>query len=285
MKQLIYTTLPWLRTFTSDKIVKSKWLNGWGLQVMRMKLAQKKYERKHVTIPPQYENDIKYFQENGILQLNDFLPLDEFNKLKEEVLAIKSSEPWQETGKEFGPNMLYMFDLYTLSPQKYPLLYKFFSNQKLNDIFSIVEKRKIDIANKEIIAGFQYLVQGPDNGKHDPETDLHADTFFNTHKAWLYLDDVALANGPFTFVPKSHNIYLEGRLEKEKNYSLDITSKGSRRVEKKELDELGLEEKIYTCKANTLVIANTLGYHRRLRGLDGHDRLTIALSARSNPFF
>jgi hypothetical protein len=285
MKQLIYNTLPFLRTFTADKIVKSKVLNSMGLQVLRMKLAHKRYKRKHINIPTQYIDEIKSFEQYGVLQLNDFLPSIEFLKLKEECLLIKADEAWKETEKEFGPNKLYMFDLYSLSPQKYPKLFAFFKNKKLNDLFSILERRPVDISNKEVIAGFQYLVQGSDNGKHDAETDLHADTFFNTHKAWLYMDDVTVANGPFTFVPQSHNIFLKGRLDKEKNYSKDINAKGSRRVEQQELEELGLVEKVFTCRANTLVVANTLGYHRRLRGVEGHDRLTIAFSARANPFF
>jgi len=30
----------------------------------------------------------------------------------------------------------------------------------------------------------------------DPQTELHSDIFFNTHKAWLYLDDVRREHGP-----------------------------------------------------------------------------------------
>lgn len=177
-----------------------------------------------------------------------------------------------------------MLDIFSLDLSKYRALNKLIQNEYINDLFSIMEKRQIKIPNKDIVVQIQYLVQGDENGTEDPETQLHSDTFFNTHKAWLYLDDVGIENGPFVFVPKTHNIYIEGRLKREKEYSENINLKGSRRVSNDELLSLGLHEEVFNCKKNTLLMANTLGYHRRLRGVSGNDRLTIAFSARSNPF-
>jgi hypothetical protein len=114
---------------------------------------------------------------------------------------------------------------------------------------------------------------------------LHIDTFFNTHKAWLYLSDVTAADGPFVYVPGSHRLdprrligdYL-GSLLPAPDYA------GSRRIAAKELVARGLEEKVYTCVANTLVIANTTGYHRRLKGRAGNVRMAVQLGCRFHPF-
>src|SRR5690554_1102486 len=35
----------------------------------------------------------------------------------------------------------------------------------------------------------------------DPQTVLHIDTVFHTHKVWLYLHDVDEATGPLVYVP------------------------------------------------------------------------------------
>ena len=285
MKQLIYNLIPIVRTFTEDKLVKSKFFNSLGLQAWRMKLAHARYQKKKVDTPFHIENMISEFSKSGILQFDNFLDELEFSQVRQECLDIRKNEDMTRYAKQEGPNMMYNPNIFDLDLEKYPALKKLLTNEKLNLLFSTLEKRPINIANKDIYVQMQYLVQGKDNGKKDPETELHADTFFNTHKAWIYLDDVKEENAPFVFVPTTHNIYLKGRLEKEKAYSKDIGAKGSRRIMQEELDELQLKEKVYTCKKNTLVIANTLGYHRRLRGVDGHDRLTLAFSARSNPFF
>ncbi len=284
MKQFIYRTLPIVRTFTTDKLIKSPLLNRLGWQPLRMKIADWRFSKKSYSIPTEIQNDIAAFRQNGIIQYDNFLEESEFAALKQDCAAIKTNENWQKGGRKDGPNMIYMLNIFSLDLQKYPAIARLLENKKLNALFSALEKRPINIANEDIIVQFQYLVQGENDGTHDPETELHADTFFNTHKAWIYLDEVKLANGPFVFVPSTNNIYLNGRLEREKTYSNTPNVKGSRRVLQEELDELGLQEKVYTCNQNTMVMANTLGYHRRLKGDAGNDRLTIAFSARANPF-
>jgi hypothetical protein len=58
----------------------------------------------------------------------------------------------------------------------------------------------------------------------------------------------------------------------------------SRRVTPEELESRGLEETVFTVKANTLVVANVCGYHRRLKGVPGRRRLGVHFSHRRNPF-
>ncbi len=111
---------------------------------------------------------------------------------------------------------------------------------------------------------------------------MHSDIFFNTHKAWLYLRDVDTEIGPLVFVKGSHRLSL-GQLGYLYQESVS-RAKGSRRITPDELERLGLEETVLVCKANTLVIANTCGYHRRLRGEPGRERLALHWSVRLNPF-
>ena len=40
----------------------------------------------------------------------------------------------------------------------------------------------------------------------DPETQLHSDIFFTSHKGWLYLTDVTPDSGPFVYVKGSHRL-------------------------------------------------------------------------------
>jgi hypothetical protein len=53
----------------------------------------------------------------------------------------------------------------------------------------------------------------------DPQTALHSDISYPSMKAWLYLTDVALEDGPFVYVPGSHRA-TPARLAWERTKSL-----------------------------------------------------------------
>ena len=121
-----------------------------------------------------------------------------------------------------------------------------------------------------------------DPSLHDGQTDLHIDAPFNTHKLWLYLDDVTPDHAPFVYVPMSHKLdwvrlrgdYLESI---GKNF-------GSRKIGDEEVLRRGLETVVVTCPRNTLVLANTCGYHGRAVGAPGATRRSLHMMFRSNPF-
>ena len=273
-----------LRIFTTDKLIKSPFLNKIGLQIWRIKLADLIFRLKAKHVNDKYDTEISNYLHNGYIKFDEFLSPKEFAEVKSECVLIKETEDWRKYGRKDGPNQIFMFDLNKLDRKKYPAIFKFLNHEKLIAIFSGAEKKQIKLDDGRVAIQFQYLIQGEEDGTHDPETDLHADTFFNTNKAWLYLDDVKMENGPFVYVPKTNKVNLPNRINREYSYSLEKNAKGSRRVTQVEMVELGLEEKIFTCQANTLVMANTLGYHKRFRGKAGYDRLTLAISVRFNPF-
>ena len=147
-----------------------------------------------------------------------------------------------------------------------PYTYKFLTEPRLHAILEAAEKRPLGyLAGHRVL---ERLIQGPvGEPEDDPETELHNDTYFSNHKAWLYLNDVEMENGPFVYVKRSH------RLSPTQLYYVYRESctrnQGARRVARDELERLGLQETIVTCPKNTLVIANVFGFHRRLRGRPG----------------
>jgi hypothetical protein len=75
----------------------------------------------------------------------------------------------------------------------------------------------------------------------DPQTELHVDTFFNTHKMWLHLDDVTTENAPFVYVPGSHLLdRVRLRHEYVASTSRNDTDDRSRRVTDEEVRNRGL---------------------------------------------
>ncbi|MBW0143970.1 phytanoyl-CoA dioxygenase family protein [Sphingomicrobium clamense] len=128
------------------------------------------------------------------------------------------------------------------------------------------------------------------DGTPDPQVKPHADTFHSSMKAWLFLEDVAAGDGAFSYVRGSHRLTPE-RLawHHEVATSLEerdrLTRRGSFRASAEDLRRMGLgEPEELAVKANTLVVADTFGFHAR--GPSGPDltRVEIWAYSRRNPF-
>ena len=108
------------------------------------------------------------------------------------------------------------------------------------------------------------------SGGADPQTALHADTFHATSKFWLFLHDVGPEDGPFIYAPGSHVLTPE-RLDWEYEQSLTAReerrshhSYGSFRISWDDAMALGYARpRQMVVKANTLVVADTYGFHSR----------------------
>jgi hypothetical protein len=128
-------------------------------------------------------------------------------------------------------------------------------------------------------------------GPADPQTVLHADTFHPTVKAWLFLTDVAEEAGPFTYVPGSHRLSPE-RLDWERRMSLAARHspnaeirQGSFRIDQADLPSLGLPQpRSFAVPGNTLVVADTFGFHARGPSNRPSLRVEIWAYGRRSPF-
>jgi hypothetical protein len=137
----------------------------------------------------------------------------------------------------------------------------------------------------------QTVIVDPDQSGVDPQADLHADTFHPTAKLWLFLDDVGDDDGPFVYVPGSHRL-TPGRLRWEYAQSLSARDDprthhalGSFRIDPAELPALGYgPPRRLTVAANTLVVADTFGFHQRAPSRRPTTRVAIYGYLRRNPF-
>lgn len=118
---------------------------------------------------------------------------------------------------------------------------------------------------------FLNVVHG-ENNIGDPQKHFHSDAFFPSMKAWIFLKDVALEDGPFVYIPESNKLTFQRlRLEYQKSIfcakrkeSVYQALRGSFRYNEAEINSLQLPEPTNFCvKKNTLVIANTFGIHKR----------------------
>ncbi|MEI2415961.1 phytanoyl-CoA dioxygenase family protein [Orrella sp. JC864] len=266
MSKLIrWLKLPWwivqlatgAKSFQDNPLIGSRLLNRAGLHAARVRLAHRlAASRRRRLAHLVSEADRAAFDANGYVIKTDFLPPGQFEALRAELLqtALPAREMLQGDPAWLG-------------------LLRYVGSFKLQPLCYV-----------------QTILSHVRQDDPDPQTRLHADTFHASVKAWLFLTDVAEDEGPFTYVPGSHRLTPE-RLCWEKARSLEaagldrMSARGSLRVDEHELAALGYgPPRVFAVRKNTLVVADTVGFHARGPSVRPSTRVEIWGYGRRNPF-
>lgn len=245
-----------------------------------------------------------FFNANGYLTLSNFLDDETFGRLRTEVhraiedaaarfpLTAGTRPGYQErTLRPFG------FDRYdggTLNrfipirekAELLPECNAFVHHPLLNAI----NRHMIGQPQNENYVWIYQILQGPESdGLNDPQKLFHRDTFFSALKFWYFIDPVAAEDGPFEYVAGSHKLdrararweqrralmALDRRLAPTQS-CWEFSRGGSFRANISELEAMGLPAPTpLTVDANTFVIADTFGFHRRGDAQAGRTRLSL----------
>jgi hypothetical protein len=285
--------------------------NRLGLQVMR---AVSKHALWHLR-PGRATNDhASTLERDGIVVLNNFLKPEQFARVRAEYEASKRSLPYV---KEFDHALNVSENTYVdpaqvsdvpvaiqeeLDMAKHPLamsesLRLFRDSELIKEIVATAARRRVRIPPSASIITWRRSCAADSLVNERPRTRprgeymLHADTHYPTFKAWFYLSAVDESNGAFVFVRRSHKLSLE-RLKYEYHASVRVAESKKdgrwkttpyghiRQIDREYLDRMGVREEAICGPANTLVIANTSGFHRRGELLGEAPRETIHLNFR-----
>jgi hypothetical protein len=273
------------RIFTGKKMIDIPILNKMGLQVWRIKMAGFRHSlRPKLHDDKIFEDDTQSFDKNGAIVKKEFLDTDFYGQVKTE--AQRALKQDMDKGKEnfFGDNKKVLINILDLDEDSYPALYKLLKSSYVTNLFRFATRRPLSFTKKEkgSLAQIEYLLQG-DDSKEDVETQIHSDIYHSSFKAWLYLNDISMEHGPLTYFMKSRN-NDKAKLNFEYQNSIKPTPDKSRRITKEELEKRDLKETVMNVKENTFVMADINGYHRRLKGEKGKERLAIIFRERGNPF-
>jgi hypothetical protein len=233
-----------------------------GIHVFRTYFAHliQKVRRLQVPNTTKYSRD---YDESGIAVINDFLP--DYTRIKI-IEEIKS---------------------FPIAVFKTPgnVIYNLSNNPSLSDaVFRSPMKTIVfdclafhqDHAEGNMLYAQNTFVQKLHNKKDDGDIQkvMHSDTFFPCVKWWYFPEQVRLDDGPFVYAPVSNKL-TEDRLQYTYEQSVAISQgdiessrtyshvEGSLRINQQELAEMGISESSYAVPANTLIIANVFGFHRR----------------------
>ncbi|MCO8097644.1 phytanoyl-CoA dioxygenase family protein [Acinetobacter lwoffii] len=271
------------KSFESNVILGNPRLNQLGLHRFRVQFAAKMATQRRLRLSKFiHPADVEKFQKNGFIFRENFLAADKFAQLKQELLTtpLETRETLQ------GDTVTRRMALDGKTLKHMPVTQQFLHSDEWRNLLNYVASFKV-----QPISYLQVIFSQVRKAKADPQTNLHSDTFHSSAKAWLFLEDVTEDDGPFVYVPGSHQLNPE-RLnwEQQKSESITVktdamTRRGSFRVSEKEVLELGYAKpQAFAVKANTLVIADTYGFHARAKSLKPSVRIELWTYARRNPF-
>lgn len=271
------------KSFRDNKVLGSPALNRWGLHAKRAKLAHDlAWARRRRLKNLVSVQDAAVFDRDGFVLKPDFLPREAFDALRAAVLGFRAPAREMLQGDTITRRIAIDAQALAALPHVKALIAR-------PDWRGLV--RYVGSYDQEPLIYIQTILSHVRDAPPDPQTNLHADTFHPSIKAWLFLTDVAEDEGPFVYVPGSHRMTPE-RLQWEQETSLraaqaldKYSARGSFRIAEAELARLKLPQpKAFVVPANTLVVADTVGFHARGLSVRPARRAEIWAYGRRNPF-
>ncbi|WP_208999721.1 phytanoyl-CoA dioxygenase family protein [Stappia sediminis] len=271
------------KSFCDNPILGSPWLNGKGLHRQRIKLAENMSDMRRRRLENLVSGqEAESFERDGFIVLENVLADDDFARLSNEVERNR----FRATEMKQGNAVTRFIPLPPHLLKSYPALRDFTGGRVFRDRLRYVASTRGDP-----ITYLHTVLTDPGKGKPDPQTAFHSDTFHATAKAWFFLRDVHEEDGPFVYVPGSHRL-TPGRLAWEQAQSEHAAShpnrlhaRGSFRATADEIRSMGFgEPRSLAVPANTLIVADTHGFHARGPSSRPSVRIGIYGSLRRSPF-
>jgi hypothetical protein len=271
------------KSFRDNPILGSQRLNALGLHLARRRSADAMSQHRRLVIARNVTpNERACFDAFGFLIRRDALSDEQFASLQREIregrLPAREMRQGGTVTRRIGLDDAWL--------ARMPASRHYVKDAAVRNLIHYAASYK-----GEPTFAVQTIFADPSAEEADPQTALHSDTFHATAKAWLFLDDVGEDDGPFAYVPGSHRLTPQ-RLAWEREQSLwaarssdRMHSEGSFRATEDDLAALGLPSPVkMAVPANTLIIADTSGFHRRSPSPRPTCRVEIYATLRRSPF-
>jgi len=271
------------KSFRDNPVIGSPLLNRLGLHVLRVLLAHLSSHFRWLCLSPLMPRLVRNaFHRNGFILIEDFIDADTIQHIRKEITAYNGKAREMVQGDTATQRILLDGPCNSMMP----IADKTATGSKLRRYLAYCGGKW-----SHSVLYAQRIHNGFRTAGADPQKNMHSDTFHPSMKAWLFLEDVTEAKGPFTYVPGSNRLTWK-RLKweyKRSVYAADMndkySEKGSLRADDNALREMDLPNpRGITAKAGTLVIANTNGFHGRGQAGENASRLELWAYSRHNPF-
>jgi hypothetical protein len=278
----LFALLTGAKSFADNPILGSKRLNGAGLHVWRLRTAHRLASIRRACLAHRLSERHKAaFDRDGFVVVPDALRAEQFDALRSALAEAELECRSQQQGDTITTRL-------PVGPElvgRVPALAQLLDMPWWTGLMAYVASTRA-----KPLYYIQAIAGGVADGPADPQLELHSDTFQPSLKAWLFLTDVAKDGRPLTYVAGSHRLTPE-RIAWERRRSVEIdgadrlSQRGSLRVKPEELPGLGLPQPThFAVPANTLVVADTCGFHARAASDRATLRVELWAYSRRSPF-
>lgn len=274
------------KSFADNPVIGSKWLNKKGLHEKRVSLAMRMaaWRRRKLEnlVAPDHR---RQYAETGFVKIENFLSPAVFAAVTREL----AERDFERYDMKQGDTVTRRAIIDDSDLESLPGFKAARNDPRLANLLRYVSSHAGQpLLVVQIVMALPSVIAA---GSTDPQTALHSDTFQPTAKAWLFLRDVGEEDGPFAYVPGSHEMtpqrfaWERGISENADALENVYSARGSLRIMPDELGALGYGQPVkMTVKANTLIVADTHGFHARSPSYKTTTRIEIYGSLRRNPF-
>lgn len=272
------------KSFLDHPLIGSRRLNRMGLHRARVRIADRlcRWRRARLArhVPREWR---EAFDRDGFVVVENVIPELDFPELRDALLDTQWEAREMRQGDAITRRIAVDPPMLTAIPQLKRLL----DRKDINALFHYVASYRTTPLHY-----VQTIVSHSGGDDPDPQETVHADSFHASMKAWLFLRPVEQEDGPFTYVRGSHR-FTPQRVDWEHARSLAdpkeidrLSARGSPRIDEAGLEKLGLAPaEALPVAENTLVVADTGGFHARGPASRSGERVEIWSYARRNPFF
>ena len=271
------------KSFQANPIIGSPALNKRGLHVTRIRIAEKMADFRRSRLRHLVsDEDRRAFERDGFVIKKNLLSDDEFQVLHEEL--VEGEFDAREMRQGATVTRFVPLDRQTLA--RLPATTKLVESDLFQGLL-----RYFASFDAEPVLFLHIVLTDPSLGAPDPQCAIHSDTFQPTAKCWFFMHEINEDDGPHTYVPGSHKM-TDKRLAWEHKKSITAHddpvvyhARGSFRATLDDLDEMGFPHPVpVIIPGNTLVVADTHGFHARAISDRPTVRFGIYGSLRGNPF-
>lgn len=267
--------------FSDKYVVENKLVNYTGGQLIRYFGARIIYLLRGVIFCWKSDPRSEELKREGIIKIENFLSDSDYHKLLEEFKQTRKVGKYQPIQDGSTRSERYTMEIPDL--EKLPTL-------KAKIVNSPVVKALVESGEHRSYEVDKYIwcdevINGDPAEGADSQKELHVDNFFTTHKVWYFFDPITTEDGPLVYVKRSHKMGIKRVLFEYINSTrFDIIKSHAFRVTPGWFKFIKPDEQSCLVQGNTLVIANTMGYHRRGDALPGRVRRQIHYRVRFDPF-
>jgi hypothetical protein len=264
--------------------------NTLGLQVGRTLGKHLSWRLRGCKVPSELARQARVLERDGILVMPDFLPKENFTRVRAEFDAIAIRyEAYRTEGRLHVATVAIKE-----GDERFAAIRKALQqNATINTLANVITHRGV---HEPFVSILCHRLVNPQEADNDLENILHSDLHAPTAKAFFYLSDTDTNNGAFVYARGSHKVTI-ARLLHEWDMSVrTVKLKSGRSVPSHLITEragksrnlispetsrrMAVTASPVCVEANTLVITNTMGFHCRGEFTGDRPREVVLLNYR-----